>query len=146
MTCVDASVAAKWVFVEEDWTQARALLRAALEHQELLVAPPLLLSEVASIFRQRMRQGYLDLEDARSLLGHFLALPIAVLEPETLYDRALVLATEYDFPAVYDAVYVALAELVGATLWTADRRLLRVWNDRLQFVRAIAGWHSMRDI
>jgi predicted nucleic acid-binding protein len=140
MICADSSVAAKWSFVEEYSDEARALLRAALAQQEPIVAPPLLPSEVANVIRQRMRQGQVPLEEARALLAQFLALPIALQAPETLYDRALVLADEYDLPAVYDAHYVALAELLGATFWTADQRLLRTLGGRLPFVRSIADY------
>lgn len=140
MICVDSSVAAKWAFVEEHSVQARALLRDALEHRERIVAPPLLPSEVANVIRQRLRQGHLDLGEARALLAQVLAVPISVQTVETLYDRALVLADEFGLPAIYDAHYVALADLLGATLWTADQRLPRELGGRLSFVRWIADY------
>ena len=126
--------------MEEYSDEARALLRAALAQREPIVAPPLLPSEVANVIRQRMRQGQVPREEARALLAQFLALPIALQAPETLYDRALVLADEHDLPAVYDAHYVALAELLGATFWTADQRRLRTLGGRLPFVRSIADY------
>ncbi len=140
MICADASVAAKWAFVEEHSTQARALLRDALARQEPLVAPPLLPSEVANVIRQRLRQGQVQLDEACALLAQFLAVPISLQAPETLYDRAPVLADEHHLPAVDDAHYVALAELLGATLWTADQRLLRALGGRLPFVRWIGDY------
>ena len=140
MICADSSVAAKWSFVEEHSFQARALLRDALAQQDPIVAPPLLPSEVANVIRQRMRQGQVQLDEARALLAQFLALPISLQAPEALYERALVLADEHNLPAVYDAHYVALAELLGATLWTADRQLLRALGGRLPFVRWIAEY------
>src|SRR5579884_2530630 len=112
MICVDSSVAAKWTFVEEHSVQARALLRDALEHREPIVAPPLLPIEVANVIRQRLRQGQLDLGEARTLLAQVLAIPISLQTAETVYDRALVLADEFGLPAIYDAQYVALAELL----------------------------------
>ena len=138
MICADSSVAAKWFFAEEHAAQASALLRTALGAAEPIIAPPLLPSEVANVIRQRMRQGELDRAAARAVLTRFLALPIVLQAPEALYDRALVLADEYNLPAVYDAHYVAVAELLGATLWTADQRLLRALRGRLPFVRWIA--------
>jgi len=140
MICADSSVAAKWSFVEEHSFQARALLRDALAQQDPFVAPPLLPSEVADVIRQRLRQGQVQLDEARALLAQFLALPISLQAPEALYERALVLADEHNLPAVYDAHYVALAELLGATLWTADRRLLRALGGRLPFVRWIGDY------
>ncbi len=140
MICPDSSVAAKWSFVEEYSGEARALLRDALAQQEPLVAPPLLPSEVANVIRQRLHQGQVQLDEARGLLAQFLAVPISLQAPETLYDRALVLADEHNLPAVYDAHYVALAELLGATFWTADQRLLRALGGRLPFVRWLADY------
>ncbi len=140
MICIDSSVAAKWSFVEEHSFQARRLLRGALERQEPIVAPPLLPSEVANVIRQRLRQGRLELSEARALLAHFLAIPLSLQIPNALYDRALVLADRYNLPAIYDAHYVALAELLDATLWTADQRLLGALGGRLPFVRWIADY------
>ena len=57
-----------------------------------------------------------------------------------LYDRPLVLADEHNLPAAYGAHDVALAELLGAALWTADRRPLRALGGRLPFVRWIAEY------
>jgi predicted nucleic acid-binding protein len=137
MICVDSSVAVKWSFVEEHSRQARALLRAALEQSEPIIAPPLLPSEVANVIRQRIRQGQLDRAAARAVLAQFLAIPISLQAPATLYESALVLADEYNLPAVYDAHYVALAEMLGAVFWTADQRLLRALGRQLSFVRWI---------
>jgi len=138
MICVDSSVAAKWLFEEEHSFPARALLRDALERREPIVAPPLLPSEVANVVRQRLRQRQLELGEARTLLAQFLAIPISLQTTDNLYDRSLLLAHEYALPAIYDAQYVALAELLGATLWTADQRLLRALRSHLPFVRSIA--------
>jgi predicted nucleic acid-binding protein len=140
MICIDSSVAAKWSFTEEHSFQARTLLRAALERQEPIVGPPLLPIEVANVIRQRLRQGRLELSEARALLAQFLAIPLSLQMPDTLYDRALVLADRHNLPAIYDAHYVALAELLGATLWTADQRLLAALGGSLQFVRSIADY------
>lgn len=140
MICVDSSVAAKWFFPEEHAALASALLRTTLEAAEPLIAPPLLLSEVTNIIRQRMRQGQISREQARTILAQFLAVPIALQAPEGLFDRVLTLADDYNLPAVYDAHYIVLAEMTGATLWTADQRLVRVIGGRLPFVRSIIDY------
>lgn len=140
MICVDASVAAKWFFQEEHSDRAVALLQVALGRREPLVAPPPLPSEVANILRQRMRTGTLTLAEAQAILGQFLALPIALHSPDRLYASALALADRYNLPAVYDAQYLAIAELTGSTLWTADQRLLNTLADRAPFVQSIATY------
>jgi len=141
LICVDASVAAKWLFEEEHSAQADLLLRTALEQRQPIIAPPLLLSEVLNIIRQRIRQGGLTLDEGQALLAQFLAIPISRQVPEALYGRALAIADEHNLPAVYDAHYVALAETLQATLWTADQRLLRALGNRRPFVRWLGDYH-----
>ena len=140
MICIDASVAAKWLLNEDYSDRAEALLNRALATPEPLVAPPLLPSEVANILRQRMQRGTLTLIEARALLAQFRAVPISLQAPETIYEQALVLADRYNLPAVYDSHYVVLAQLLGATLWTADEWLLNTLAGRLPFVQAIATY------
>ncbi len=116
---------------------ARALLHDALSRAEPIVAPPILPSEFANVLRQRVRQGRAQPEEARAMMAQFLQIPISLQTPVTLYDRSLVLADQHGLPAIYDAQYVALADLLGATFWTADQRLLRTLDGRLPFVRWI---------
>ncbi len=47
-------------------------------------------------------------------------------------------AETLSLPAAYDAHYLALAERMGAELWTAATRLLRAVRDRLSWVRLVA--------
>ena len=50
------------------------------------------------------------------------------------------MADQYNLPASYDVQYVVLAELLRATLWTADQRLLRALGGKLPFVRWLADF------
>lgn len=140
MICVDASVAGRWLFTGEYSSQADALLDGALQRSERMVAPPFLPVEVTNTIRQYLRRRDLSLDQARALLAHFLAIPIELHAPPSLYDRALLMADQYNLPAAYDAHYVALAEHFGATLWTADRRLVNTLGGRLPFVRWIGEY------
>ena len=87
-----------------------------------------------------MRRGALTLPEAFEHLAAFLAIPIALSAPETIYRRALEVAEQYSLPAAYDAHFIALAELFGCILWTDDQRLLRALDGRLPFVRWIANY------
>jgi predicted nucleic acid-binding protein len=140
--CVDASVAAKWIFTEQYSDQARALLHGALQAAEPVIAPPLLPIEVTNILRQRVRRSDLTPDEAQERLAAFLALPVALYVPETLYGRAVEIAEQFNLPAAYDAHYVALAEHFDALLWTDDQRLLRTLGGRLSFVRWIADYSA----
>lgn len=141
MKCVDASLAAKWLFPEEDYSaKARALLAAAYRNNEMLFAPPHLVAEITNVVRQRMRRGGLSLAAGQRRLRRLLRFRVTSLPSAGLYERALELADRYGIDAAYDAVYLAQAQLLGVDLWTDDRRLLRKLNGRLPFVRWIAEY------
>lgn len=140
MICVDASVAIKWLFVEEHSDRAVALLGACERAQQRLIAPFLLPSEVVNAIRRRMMREGVALDEARRLLNRFLSLPLTLMAMGTIYQDALVIADAFGLPAVYDAQYVALAQYLGGTLWTDDRRLLRVLGGKLAFVKWIGDY------
>lgn len=115
---LDASVAAKCFFQEPGSDQARASVG-----RSRLIAPRLLLLEIASLAAKKVRAGVASLEQAQRALGEAPALVDELVPVETLLSRALEFATVG--LSAYDGVYVALAEKAGIPLLTADDRLLR---------------------
>jgi predicted nucleic acid-binding protein len=65
------------------------------------------------------------LEDALRLMDDVQALPILAMSPPGLHRRAFEIAGQFQVKWIYDAFYVALAEIVGCDLWTADAQLHR---------------------
>jgi predicted nucleic acid-binding protein len=127
--CIDASVAVQLVFPEDQSERAESLMAGAALRRERVIAPFLLPIETNNAIRQRMRRQGLTVERARESFERFLSLriilgPTAPGQQATLHARALELAARFNLPAIYDAYYLALAELRGGTLWTADRRLI----------------------
>jgi predicted nucleic acid-binding protein len=115
MTVVDAGVVLR-------------LLGGRSEHADVvirrsdLVAPALITAETANGLAKEVRFAGLDVRAAAALMRDALALPIELVPDSTLAVDALQFAKELDLSA-YDAMYVALAERLGAPLVTADRRL-----------------------
>lgn len=144
MICVDANVAVKWILAQEHSDKALALMAACAQQRQRIVSPPLLPIEVASVLRRLMVSGppadRLTLPQAGTLITTFLAFPITLAAPAGLYHAALSIAEAHNLPAVYDAHYVALAQLLGCDLWTDDRRLLRTLGGRLAFVKWIGDY------
>jgi predicted nucleic acid-binding protein len=133
---VDASVALKWVVSEVLSAQADRILVA--EHD--LVAPDLLAVEAANALWKKTSRQELSARQAREALGVLLQAGIAWHSSSPLVPRALELAHLLRHP-VYDCVYVALAERLGATLVTADEPLRkRVAKRRDIRVRALASF------
>lgn len=145
MICVDATVAAKWLFPEEYSQQALDLVEEMVRSGERVLGPHLLPVEVTNIVRQRMRREGLALDQARVLLARFFTFRVTLRDSADLHDRALQLAAACGLPAVYDAHYVALARLLDCGLWTDARRLLRSLAGRLPFVRWLGDYSPNPD-
>ena len=86
-------------------------------------APHLLDVEVAQVIRRRVRGGTLRPADAVEALRVLAALPIVRYPHLPFIERAFELR---DNATMYDAVYLVLAEALGATLVTRDRALAAV--------------------
>jgi predicted nucleic acid-binding protein len=117
---VDASVMVNLVL---DMPPYAASIAERLRDQPTLVAPHLLDAEVASVLRSRVLEGQIPSAGALSALSEFFALSIERYPHTPLLWRAFELR---DNATVYDALYLALAEALGATLLTSDRALARV--------------------
>ena len=119
-TCVvDASVVAAALFPEPCTETARALFISG----EWLLAPGLVHAELANVIWKRVGRSEISADEARALLGDFLALPLVVTPTDALVETALELALRTE-RTVYDSLYVALALRAEAPLVTADRRLV----------------------
>lgn len=118
MIVVDASVLAPALGDDDaDGDRFRTRLRG-----ESLAAPELVDLEVASVLRRQQGAGRLDDRRAAQALADLIALPMQRVSHRPLLPRSWELRANL---TVYDAAYVALAELLGLTLVTADRRLAR---------------------
>ncbi len=87
-----------------------------------LIAPSVLPYEVANVLRRLSLAGRLSAADAEQAFDDFSALAVEVWDWATISARAWSLRANL---SSYDAAYVALAELVDATLLTRDARLAR---------------------
>ena len=142
MIVLDASAAVKLVLSELYSDKMLALVTTSAQAAEPVVAPALLPFEIANILRQRMLRQGLSLAAANQLMADFLTFPITLTAPVGLYQRALAIADAHQLPAAYDAHYIALAQELGAELWTDDQRLLRALAGRVAFVKWIGTYQQ----
>jgi predicted nucleic acid-binding protein len=113
---VDASVVVVALADDaRDGDSARARLRG-----ERLSAPELLDLEVASVLRRHVLRGAIGARRAALALDDLATLPLERAPHRPLISRCWQLR---DNVTIYDAAYVALAEALGATLLTGDKRL-----------------------
>lgn len=111
---VDASVAAKWYLKEEDEDRA-AIMESGLREEARLIAPVLIVAELGNVLWQRSRRGEMITDEVREVWAAFEAAPLDLLDIAPLMPLALDISLGTGC-AVYDALYVALAEAEDAKL------------------------------
>jgi predicted nucleic acid-binding protein len=119
---VDSSVVAKWILPEADSAKAQQLIVQTAASGEALIVLDLVFPEVANAIWKRHRQQLINLSEARDLLEALVRSPVAVEPAVSLLASAFEIAAKYD-RAIYDALFVALAEQHGLPGITADEPL-----------------------
>lgn len=117
MIVLDASAAIEWLL------QSRAGIKIdkrIFSVSESLHAPHLLDLEVAQVLRRYVREKLITAQRGREALEDLGDLQLNRYPHEFLIPRVWDLPTTL---TAYDAVYVALAELLDAALVTCDRRI-----------------------
>jgi predicted nucleic acid-binding protein len=114
---LDASAAVEWLLQTPGGLRTEQRI---FSRHESLHAPHLLDLEVAQVLRRLVREGTLSASRAEDAIRDLLDLRITRYPHFVLLPRIWQLRNNL---SAYDAAYVALAEEIGATLLTHDRRL-----------------------
>ena len=134
--CVDASLAIKVVVPEVGSDKADALFNQWAGEETQLIAPVFFEVETDSILRQKVSlRRELTIDQAQRAFASLQGLPIKTTHSPEQRERAWEIAREFAFPTVYDATYLALAELRQCEFWTADEKLFKQVRDKLSFVQ-----------
>jgi len=121
-TVIDASVAIKWFSEEEGSDRALTVRDEHVEGKRNLVAPDLLVYEVANALR--FKPNFNPRITARALDDLF-DLQVDLMAPsKELVSRCSELAFKYGI-TVYDSCYLSLGELLGLEVLTADNQLYK---------------------
>lgn len=128
MIVVDASAILELIL---NRPPAESLRRMLFAGGETLHAPFLLDVEVLQTLRRFASSGTITEEHASLALDAHLALPIERYPHDPLLKRAWMLRANI---TAYDAMYVTLAEAIGATLVTADARLAKAAAKNVRIV------------
>jgi predicted nucleic acid-binding protein len=117
---VDASVVAKWFIPEEDSDKAIRLRNRHIEGSLTLMAPDLIVYEVANALAYHPDVADEDLrEDVEALF----MIDLDLVFPSTELMASIAEGARRHAISVYDSSYLALAEFTATNLVTADRRL-----------------------
>ena len=139
--CIDASVVVKLVLKGEPHrASARRLVRDSLVNQVTLIAPPFFEVEADTVIRKRVCNGSLSLVEARQAFAGLDKVPVKPGTHPRLRHRTREIAEQFNFRAVYDSSYAALAELRGCEFWTADKVFYDTVKPVLTFVRYLPDY------
>jgi predicted nucleic acid-binding protein len=122
---VDASVVVKWFVEEEGSEEALGIRDGYIEEEFEIAAPELLLFEVMNSLRYKGLFTVSEMKGITEALEAF-SFDLYPLKGDCAR-RAVEIADENDI-TIYDASYIALAEIERAEFYTADDKLL----DRLK--------------
>ena len=134
---LDASVILKWYLSDEEYGQKALLLLHKYITKELdILSPSLLEYEVINGLIMAQKRGRIKEENILVAIEGFFDLQIDLKDLSHFYPRALYYCRLYN-RSLYDASYLALAEVEGIPLITADEGLYRAMKSHLKWVKWI---------
>ena len=117
-------MAAKWYLEDEEHTaQARALETQRDAGAIRVTVPDCFYYELGSLIRRAERRDRISTARADQIFGEISALPMPAVPVQPFVVRAHQLSRQHDV-SIYDALYLTLAESLGAEFVTADDVLL----------------------
>lgn len=126
----DASLVAKWHTPEEaGWEHATSYIRALGAGSLRLTAPEHLKVETIRVLQLGVRDRRYAAAEGWLRIEALLALPVRYVRNDLLFAGAFRLASDLQM-ALDDALYVALADVLGVPFVTADRRLHHLAQQR----------------
>lgn len=139
MICIDASVVGRLISSDEQIERLNTRYEEARLSGENFVAPHLLPFEVASLLQKKRSRKILTGAEALGALHQFQGMQIELVFFDGLIERSLALTEAFGSQlTVYDASYLALAEHLKASFWTADRPLFDAVSLNLPKVQFIS--------
>lgn len=135
---LDSSVALKWVLPEPDSARAIRLRDEYKNGLHELLAPDLFVPEIANALASAERQGRIKAGESALFLHDILRAAPALHPTPPLLLRAMAVALTTR-RAVYDCVYLALAEAEGCELVTADDQFARGLRPSYPFIVSLVS-------
>lgn len=129
---LDASVVVKCFITEPGSPHARSFVGAGRR----LIAPDLIFAEAASVAVKRVARGDIDRRLADDMVASLSQLVDQVFAIEALIVRAKDIAFDCR-TSLYDAVYLALADMRDCRLITADEKLVRAVGNSTLAARVV---------
>jgi predicted nucleic acid-binding protein len=142
ITVVDASVALKWQFEDEEVTEpATDLLRDFVEGRVELITPTLFPYEIINAINTAIHRKRIGEEAGHRAIVYLTSLGIELRSFEDLIKPTFYMARQYGL-SPYDCAYMALAEKEKCDFLTGDKKLSNAIKNRLPWVKWIGDYIS----
>lgn len=125
MIVLDSSAACDMARKTEEGMAFRALMLS----EEKVISCDLLRAESVSVFRKLCRQGLITAEKAQDFYAESVSLVDKFYTMEELQEEVLAESIRLDHSS-YDMFYFVLARRFAATLFTLDRKLIRLCEEQ----------------
>ena len=135
---VDASVILQAFFPDETQAQAQAVIRDHVAGRVELKAPDLLPYELSNAVWQAERRGRISIDQTNEIIQAITGLQIETLSLD--WAEMLPLARRFGSSA-YDVAYLVLAEKLGETMITGDKRLYNTVHAHLDWVQWVGAYN-----
>jgi predicted nucleic acid-binding protein len=136
---VDSSVVAKWFIPESDSPKAKAMVLDSARAGTNLIVLDLAFAEVTNVLWKKFRQKLMTADQVRDSLAEMQTAPLEVTPVTRLLPTALEIAMKYD-RAVYDALFVSLAQNLALRAVTADERLYNAVHQDFPNIVLLRNW------
>lgn len=121
---VDASIALRWLLPDPLSNACWVLFDRIVQRNDPITVPTLWMYEVVSGLTKAVYLGSVTPDEARKGLDQIYQFRANLVDADDLISqRAFEWTLRLNRAAAYDSYYLALAETLNGTLWTADRRL-----------------------
>ena len=122
---IDASVLIKFYLPEVLCDRAEDLFGRAEKGEISLIAPDLIYPETGNILWKKHRLKELTAPEVNEIIESIESIPIRIEPSKPLLKLAVDLAVVYNI-TVYDALYLAIAQIYESIVITADKKLTNV--------------------
>lgn len=136
---LDASVAICWVIPRPLSAKALQMRDEYLRQIHELLAPAVLLDEVAGALTKAERQKDIAVGQAAPLYAKVMNIPPILIAHVPLITRAIDISSRTR-SGYYDCLYVALAEQEGCQLITADQKSINNLAPQFPFILPLANF------
>lgn len=144
ISVLDASVALKWQFGDEESTSAAtALMEDYIEGRVELISPTLFSYEIISGIHVAVNRNRIGEKDGYRAIGYLRSLGIELRPFDDLVEPTFRLARKYNL-SPYDCAYLALADKEGCDFYTGDRKLFQAIKVHFSWVKWIGDYSRNR--